>query len=216
MNKANIDNKLSVVDCGFTCTVLSNGRQPQKTRGEKSDKAYDASGAGQNVVITGTFSPCFGPTQGVAFNQRIGDTIFFNKMWLNYTINAANTDVLSSARIILFQWHPNSGLVAPTVATILMLVSLNVLSMYDWQYSNQFTILYDRMHSFAGTATNPTASSNQCVSVQIPLGKARKRAEFVAGSANGSEQIYILFISDSAVIPYPVLNWVSRITFTDE
>jgi len=114
----------------------------------------------------------------------------------------------------LFQWHPNSGLVAPTVGSILQTASM--LSMYDWQNSNQFIILYDVVHSFAGTDSAPTASTNQLFFGRIGIGQAVKRSMFTTAAATGSEQFYLLLISDSLLAPSPNLSGNTRVTYCEE
>jgi hypothetical protein len=193
--------------------VLKNGYQPLAQRGKAAVKYFDTSNSAtvlsSGLIIDVTLIP-----QGIAVTNRIGDTCFLNKFLLNYSVSAENSDINSSFRLIVFQWHPNLNLLAPVVTDVLQTISIN--SFYDWQYSNQFTILYDAVHWMAGLATAPTASGNQGYFGEIDIRKARKRVEFAPGSSNGSELLYILVISDSTIAPGPNLLIYTRTLFTDE
>jgi len=133
---------------------------------------------------------------------------------MNYDITMANTDVFNLARVIVFQWHPNSSLVAPVVADILQ--TTTVYSMYNWQLSAQFKILYDTVHFLSGAANAPTVGSNQGYFGSVNLRRAVKKVEFSPGATFGANELYILVISDSSVIPFPLFNVITRITYSEE
>jgi len=194
--------------------VLSDGRQAQLPRGSPQVKYVDTLNSAVAITSVGTLIGLCPIPQGTGVSQRIGDTVFWKDVYINYIINAANTDVYSSARVILFQWHPNSQLAGPLVSDILQ--SASILSMYDWQYSNQYTILYDRVHCFSGTSSNPTTSSNQAYFGEVGLKNAVKRGEFAPGVVNGSQQFYMIFISDSTLAPFPNIDILTRVTYSQE
>lgn len=201
--------------CGFTTTV-NGGKGGIGKRGKSQTKINDIQNI-TSVSSTGSIlTGLSGPGQGVALNQRTGDIIYLDKMYLTYTCDSANSDVFASLRVIIFQWRPNSALVMPAVNDILQNSGFNVCSMYDWNYSNQYTILYDRLHTFAGTSTAPTASTNQCWSGEISLASCQRRSQFQLATTLGSNQLYCLVISDSAVIPFPNFTMVSRVTYTED
>lgn len=191
------------------------GHPARRIKGEPAVKVVDAN----LIVATPSTTPIlfnlFAPTQGPALNQRTGDITFIDRMWITYTCNAANADVFSSLRLILFQWKPNDLSQPPTAAVILQSVADNVYAMYDWNFSDQYRILFDRIHSFSGTLTNPTSSTNQCISQEISLAPCVKRVEFGFGLPTGDNVIFLMVMSDSAIAPFPNLNFKSRITYTD-
>ena len=193
--------------------VKGNGQQPTRARGTPATKYIDVT-TNASVLSTGTITSLSSVTQGVTVVQRIGDTIFWKDMYLNYTLEAINADVFTTSRIIIFQWHPNSALAVPTVNDILQ--SPNLTSMYDWQFSNQYTILYDKVHSQAGITAAPTISGNQAFFGRINTIPCTKKVQYSPAASTGAELIYMLFISDSLIAPFPNLSCQSRITFTDE
>jgi len=195
--------------------VMENGQQTAVSRGQPQVKFVDTNNT-VSIFSTGSIlAP--GLTnigQGVGVSQRTGDTVFYKKLFLNYTIDAQNSDIFSNGRVIVFQWKPNTTLLAPTVADILQTTSM--YSMYDWQNSNQYIIIYDKIHSLAGLATAPSASGNQNFFGSISLSKALKRVEFTTAAAGGSNQLFLLIIGDSVLAPFPTFTYQTRITYSQE
>jgi len=187
-----------------------------KRPGSGATKVYDL--AVQNITPSTTASllAIFAPAQGVALNQRTGDVIYYQQMEMIYTCNAANADIYSSLRVMLFQWHPNSNLIAPTAADILQTVTEGIYAVVDYGYSNQFIIFYDQLHAFAGTATNPSASSNQAVHKVFGANSVTRKVLFAPGTNAGSNILFLLTVSDSAVAPTPNLNFKFRVTYEEE
>jgi hypothetical protein len=167
------------------------------------------------AITSGTILPGMcNITQGSTVSQRIGDTVFWKNAYINYTVDAINADVFSTFRIIIFQWHPNSSLIMPVVTDILQTASM--YSMYDWQYSNQYTILYDKVHCLTGIVGAPCDAGNQAFFGEINLKKAVKRADFASGTPLGSEEFYIMIITDSVLAPGPNFNAVTRVVYSED
>jgi hypothetical protein len=194
--------------------VTSDGYQKPVNRGKKLAKFVDVLYS-VNVNSVGNVLNGICPVaQGITVNQRTGDTVFWRSLHINYTISTQNADIFNTARVVIFQWHPNTLLVAPVVTDILQTASL--LSMYDWQFSNQFTILYDRVHIMSGSAGSPSDSGNQGYYGIVPFTKGfRPDSLYNPGMVNGSEQLFILVISDSLVAPFPIFNATTRVIYDD-
>jgi len=193
--------------------IGSNGAQLQ--RGRKTLKYIDQVHNIQ-VASTGDVFPLLNVTQGVSSSQRVGDSGWLEKMYINFKLNTANSDVYTTSRIIIFQWLPNTSLAggSPTAGQILQTVTEGPLSFYDFQNSNQFIILLDLIIGQSGTADSPTTSSNVIWGGEIPL-RCNRKIEWSQGTTFGSNQIYLLDISDSVLAPFPILNLNSRIFFDD-
>jgi len=195
--------------------VQGNGYQKPISQGKTIKKFVDV-GFSVNVNSIGTIPAGMCQiTQGVGVSQRTGDTVFWDSIFINYEFVTQNADIFNTSRIIMFQWHPNSNLSVPVVTDVLQTAVL--FSMYDWQFSNQYTILYDRVHNQSGTATNPCSSGNQSYLGNIPFRKGTvRKSQFAPVTALGSEQFYLLLISDSLVAPFPLFNATTRVIFTNE
>jgi hypothetical protein len=195
--------------------INSNGQQTAVRRGTPQVKFVDNP---QSVAVS-NIGTILAPgitnvTQGVGVSQRTGDTLFYKELFLNYNAVAINADIFSSLRVIVFQWKPNTSLVIPTVTDILQ--TANIFSMYDWQFSSQYIIIYDKIHNFAGVAAAPSSSGNQSYFGKIDLSRAGKRVEFSPGAVSASNELFILVISDSVAVPFPQFTCISRITYSEE
>jgi hypothetical protein len=177
-------------------------------------KYIDVAASPTNVTTTGTIGALVNIGQGSAQGSRIGDELTMNKLLWNVNITAANSDVYSHARAILFQWHPNVSLISPTVAAILELPTATFLSALNWENRDQYTVLWDHSWSLTGTATVPCDKSDQVAFTTIV--PKRKKVIFEKGStAGGSNIIFLMFISDSAAAPFPTIQWYARLEYLD-
>lgn len=197
-----------------SCLITANGRQPNKRRGE-GDLHYIDVKQTLSPTSSGTILSSLVPApQGITVSSRIGDTVYLHDMFINYSLNAANSDVVSMTRVIIFQWHPTNALVAPVVNDILD--TTDIYSMYLFQFSAQFTILYDRLHFSSGTAASPASSANQGYFGRISLAKARKKIQYSKSSTLGANELFMLIISDSTIAPFPSYIGNTRVFFTLE
>jgi hypothetical protein len=203
-----------LIHCGFQADV-KGGKPPQTKRGMTQIKVVDTNFSG-SPLTTGTVTDVFPPAQSLALNGRTGDVVYLKDIYLLYVCSAANADTFSTMRVILFQWKVNSALAVPNAGNILQSAATSgIVSFLDWNFADQFTILYDRIHSFAGLATAPTSSTNQNSSIKVQK-NFQKRVNFTLGATSGSEKIYLLTISDSAIAPSPSIVGNCRITYSEE
>jgi len=200
-------------------TLVRDGGEPikvgRRNRYGKTLKFFDSTYTTYTPSTSGVLQNLTTISQGVTESNRVGDICHLKHLVVNYNCNAANADVFSSVRVVIFQWRSNIALIAPVVTDIFQIAADGIGAMFDVNYSDMFTILYDKLHSFSGTFTAPTASSNQNWAGYIDLTKANCKINFAAGSATGSNFIYLLAISDSAIAPFPNLVLKSRVFFYD-
>lgn len=204
-------NVLGMINC---LDVVANGKQKELPRGTPQVKFSDVNYAVAATSVGAVLAGICSIPQGITVNQRTGDTAFWKELSINYQLDTQNADIFTTTRVIVFQWHPNSLLIGPVVTDILQ--TANVRSMYDWQYSNQYRILYDKVHFQSGIAAAPDSSGNQGYFGPINIKSATKRAQFATASVAGSEQFYILLISDSLIAPFPNFTATTRITYSEE
>jgi len=206
--------------CGFNTYVVANGRQPEVNRGDGTKKVVDQPAVfSAGVSTSGTIVDLTQILQGNNVNTRTGDCVYIEKLFINYSVNSLSSDLFTNLRVIVFQWKPNTAISANPLpaSTLQNVATYGIYNFYDWQFSNQFKILYDRVHSLVGNATSGASSGNQNWFGEIPLkGRAVKRIEFAFGSVNGSCKIYACFISDSAIAPFPQINFNSRLIYSEE
>jgi hypothetical protein len=154
--------------------------------------------------------------QGVAQTQRVGDFIKPLKLIFNFSLYTVNADIITTIRLIFFRWVPSTALVLPVLADILEApASSNVLSHFNYQLQQNYSVLSDRQFQAAGIVTSPCNSSNfGGTGLEIPLG-SNPELEFNLGATTSTNHLYLLAISDSALAPFPLLNFSSRLYYED-
>lgn len=187
-------------------------------KAERVLKYIDALTTGpQNMTATGTIGALVNIPQGNAQSQRIGDLVEIAKINLiALSVTAANSDVYSHARVILFRWKPSIGSATPNVGEILQTPSVNsVYSALNYEERSTYSIQWDRHFSLTGTSTVPTDKSDHfLVNQTIPV--HGKSIVYDLGSAsNSTGTMCILYLSDSAASPFPVLMFNFRIWYYD-
>lgn len=148
-------------------------------------------------------------SQGSSGGAHLGDECILKSLWFRYTMNVA--DVSNYLRMIIFVWKPNMGYVAPSASAILKTTTnpYNLTSMYNEDGEDQYRILYDVTHCLATNAGTPYIKSE---TIQRKL---NLKQDYLTGSSNCSNNIYVLLVSDSAVPSDPFITWSSQVGFTD-
>lgn len=166
---------------------------------------YNVSNAGQTLQLTSI-------PQGDTENTRDGRQVMLIGFHLRFSVTLA-TSPFNCIRVILFQWYgyPVGGS-QPLLLDILE--SADVQAHYAHKSSGQFSILYDRL--ITTTDNNP----HREVVVHIPLtglGKHRK-VEFDQNPASITRHcngLQLLMLSDDGAVPYPLVQGIAHVTFTD-
>jgi len=178
-------------------------------------KYFDTLSLANNIGAGGTLFNLSIVPQGDAQSTRIGDFIHARKLVFNYSLYTANADIVTTIRLIFFRWQ-STQFALPVIADILeAAASSNVLSHYNYQFQDNYKVLWEKQYQVAGTATNPTVTSSiGATGLAIPL-KGNNDIEFSLGATVGSNQIYLLALSDSSLAPFPLLNFSARLYYED-
>lgn len=204
---------------GKSDTTLTNRVVSAVIRHEKkmqSRKFFDTWVQAQSVGSGGTITPLCGIAQGVSQSERVADSTFMDALKFTYELVQINADTYSDTRVIIFQWHLSTQISTIVLADILYnTAGIGLYSQFNWPLRTQYTILYDKIHSQAGSTTSLTVTSNVNVHNKVITNFAKKLV-FQPNSVNGTEQLFALFISDSAATPFPLINFSSRVVFHDE
>jgi len=179
-------------------------------------KYFDLLSLANSIGAGATLFPLSIVPQGSAQSTRVGDFIRTRRLVFNYSLYTVNSDIVTTVRLIFFRWHPSTALAFPVVANILESpVSSNVLSHYNFQLQEDYTVLWERQYNVAGTTTAPTVTSSIGATGQsVPL-KGNNNIDFSLASTMGSNLIYLLAISDSSLTPFPLLNFSTRLYYED-
>jgi len=187
-----------------------------------------------NAALTG--AP-FDVPQGDTDNTRDGDRLrWCGHIDLNMQIwngQGVTGDPFTNTRVVVFQWHPTSTS-APIPSPTDVLITgpstvVDIYSVYNHDTRQNYTILYDRVFLTVGSFYNGAAavtpstflgpgtdtSSTGVHQIRIPLTKARKDVQYVAGGAQATNRIFIIWVSDSSFASHPQLAFMSKIVFRD-
>ncbi len=197
--------------CVNICRIYANGRQEPQPH--TKEKYYDVTNS-SSILSSGSVWPLTDVSQGIGISARTGDNLTITDLFVNYSCQQFTTDVFSTVRIIIVQFVQNTSFAgAPSVAMVLQ--SAAVDSMYAFQFSNQIRVIYDAVHFLSGSTSTGASSANIGYYGKLPR-KYNPNLEYAAAATAGSNKIYAIVISDSAVAPSPTVNMQSRITFSDD
>ncbi len=175
-----------------------------------------------------------GITQGVADNQRIGDSLWLQNVEvkaLGLCPTGVNTPGYCYFRVIIFQFKGDSTN-APTIANLLLTSNMNngsvagSWSFYDKDHVRLLRVLYDSHATKHGTigsnglavtgAPAPLNGPLTSFEFNVPLARASRQVNYYAAGAQGDGHIYFLATTDqSQQTNNPSLTYGYVIRFTD-
>jgi len=171
----------------------------------------EVSNAGQPILLAGSDI-----TEGTSVNDRIGDKISLESLYLNYTFNMqlsalTPNDNTNFCRLIIFQWKDNVTATDPNTGLILKNPT-NFNSVYSHANSQSYNILFDKIVGLG-------QDSNQTFVGKVMINsKSRKMNKSIVfnGTIPMKNAIYFIALSDSSAATHPILVLNSRVYFTDK
>lgn len=144
-------------------------------------------------------------------NMYGGSFVDWQWVRMRYSVTAASADVFNSVRVILGQWK--GVLTGATAGFVLDLSEAidPVVAPYSMQNRPLYTILSDTV------TTVDIASNNQIVKNIFIPGSRIKRTEFARSTDSAlNGDLFVVIISNSAVIPNPDVEVSIEGMFTDD
>lgn len=192
-------------------------------------KYFVANSAASQINSTASVTGVpFDISVGTGDSARIGDSIMWcGTIEINLQIvcaQGATGDTYNNLRFMVLQWHGESRATPfPTVADILIngpTGAADIYSTYNHDNRYQITVLYDKVFRVVGngnTATNPPMANvtTGVVPIRIPTKRARKHVQYVGGGLQGTNRLFILTVSDSALATHPTLAYTCKSFFRD-
>jgi len=167
-------------------------------------KDVDVIGTGVNDI--GVITDLCSVAQAVNVNSRIGDIIEIKSLEFRLTLTIGDTT--NVGRIIIFQWFQ---LVAPVAGNILQNSGTDyVTSQYAGQLPESYAILFD-----SGPFALSSAFPIKCITQKFTHFKKRY-IEFNPTFTTGINKLYAFFVTDSTVVPTPLISFESRLWFVDD
>jgi len=144
--------------------------------------------------------------QGVAVNNRVGATILLKRVRM--AGSWVTGDATQLCRLIAFKWIPSNSSDVPNTAELITGSGAQSTISGFLQYKpSRFQILYDHTWHL-DTLAHPIKSFSFYVDVN-------SRVEYDIGVNTGRNHIYFAYVSDSGVVPNPVLNFSCQTQFVD-
>jgi len=175
-------------------------------------KWYELGQTPTGVDWNGAITRLTSVPQGTTDSQRVGDKLTIRGIHIKYQITTGDSTQLF--RVLVVQWKPNTNLITPGVATLLTGVTLGTvnapLANYVWDYTNQWSILYDKMHRL-DAVSKPNVINMKRVNIKY----AKKVVEFFAAGIEGSNHVYMVMVSDSGAGPHPTIAYQTRVLYDD-
>jgi len=162
------------------CLTASSGKKQKKKRNQKKIdpaiktyihrmeennrilKYFDTLVSVQASVVTGTLTDLCLIPQGLAQQDRIADTIIVEKVDFKCNVSTANTDIFNNVRMSLF-WNRQLSSNPVSLAAVYQTPTTSPTFQTEFNFENKqlYKIMHDVQLKLVGTATNPTADSDE-------------------------------------------------------
>lgn len=143
---------------------------------------------------------------------RIGDRInlehfeFWIRTYIPEISIPVTQDNVNVIRVVLFQWKENS---TPTAANILQDATA-YLSQLNYLTRDRYKVLKD--FNMVMTFNGPNCVFKK---VKIPKSKMLKHINYYNATNSDYGRIFVLLISDSLGAPHPIMEYYSRVLYSD-
>lgn len=176
-------------------------------------KNHYTSLASVGITFTGSITGLSNPAQGDTVQQRDGDRLQAKMLTVRGRIMSASTVAgMNAVRMIIFKWKPDSVERTPNMDDILQ----NAYAGAAWtpygpvvvgEEARHITILSDRTFkvSYYGNVQENFLIKKKLTHKQY----------FNDTNTTGSNQIYLMLVSDDGVTAYPSATFVSNFEFVD-
>lgn len=167
-----------------------------------------ASSSGNIVSLTGVPQA----TTASSDTTRDGDKFELAGGKLRLDINTASGDGTNVVRIILFQWLQDT---TPVLADILLNLTSGweYLADYNHDKRDHFKILSDRSYYFAEAANE--GPIRKVTSQSWKVGKRKAVVNMQGGGVTGTNEVYMLALSDSTAVNHPTVEYAFHTFFYD-
>ncbi len=176
---------------------------------KKRFPVFDISSA---IQAAGTIVDWTQIAQGDSEGQRDGSIIQPITLEFDYEVRMGTGDVTNMTRVMLIQWKQDSSAVLPTMGTIYEdAINTPPLSPYSFnKFPGNFRILYDRVHYLSDDSNVSVGRRVKLTQRNLPT-----KIKFNNTLNSGRNKIYLIFWSDSTVIPHPNIIYSGMLKYVD-
>lgn len=184
-------------------------------RDNRELKYFDTNFSATNIGITQLFYNLAIVPQGPAQSQRVADEMWMEKVDVRMNITTANADIFTIVRWFLFAWRIPTATANPVTGNILNSTGQGVYSPTSHEYRSMYQIIGpDLMVNLTGVAAAPTVNSQFVYNGTMGLGG--RHVQFTAGGTNANNLLFLTFLSNSSIAPFPVFAGTFRLWYYDE
>jgi len=173
--------------------------------------------------------------QGVgSTNAYVGEQIWLRNIRIRLAARSSAHGLLTSAdefnqiRLIIFQYHPDSGIDNPSISELLDLATVTAgeewNALYNYTFAHKFKILKDKtfclnnMPCYNGTSIKWEVGLGAVKDIQFDITKGFAHKVGFTASNNAKSKyngIFCVALSDSTGAPDPTMDLYSRVEYTD-
>jgi len=201
-NKEQLDRRLMYIDVGL-------GLSSSVTVGTNSPTVF-----GNLVSLTII-------AQGAGQASRTSDSVWLKNLhingsfYYNFSASGFTQDYVQTVRRTIFQWCPNSALVAVTPASLFQNVSTTtVYSLFDFELKNNYRVISDEFFTVSGFADSATGfalpNGDSIVVFNEDFNLRNSRVDFSPGATTASNHLYIALTCNSTSGPAPLVELACR------
>ncbi len=193
-------------------------KKKRKTFGAKVIATIDRRMDQKTIFISGdisattlaAFIPLSDIAKGDNHDERDGNQIRPISLRLMYEVITADQSNL--VRVLVLVWKSNTIDVFPTDEVVLQEpATVSPLSPYNYSRNiKDFTVIYDRTHS-----VNQFGNGSEMGHINLFKSKLPATIKFEETGINGTGKLFIMLMSDSGIVPHPVVKFGGTFKYID-
>lgn len=167
------------------------------------------------------------PVEGFTNTERTGNEIYLKSCYVGFHIAfpSASPDIWNTMRVVIFQWLADSQNDAPAPGEVVLQngSSIDIVNPYFPNLTKKYRILFDKVYRIVyGGSYYPVGTAAVGIGAGVPdvydsvlLTKfPRRQLQFSAdGNSTGTNMLYLMLVSDSAIAGSPTFTWSSKVNF---
>jgi hypothetical protein len=174
--------------------------------GMKQLKWFDVYSGVTSVSNVPTFVDTTSIASGTNVSQRVGAEILMRTLRISGSWVVGDPTQL--ARLVVFKWIPSNSSDVPSLSELTTATGSDAVIGGWLQYKpSRFQILHDHLFKL-DTLAHPIKDFTFNVRINSKL-------DYDTGSTTGRNHIYLMYVTDSGVIPTPTIRYSYQVVFND-
>jgi hypothetical protein len=174
--------------------------------GMKQLKWFDVYSGVTGITNVPTFIDVTSIAAGTNISQRVGAEILMRSLRISGSWVVGDPTQL--ARLVVFKWIPSNSSDVPSLSELTTATGNDVVIGGLLQYKpSRFQILHDQLWKL-DTLAHPIKDFTFTVRINSKL-------DYDTGSTTGRNHIYMMYVTDSGVVPTPSIRYSYQVIFND-